>query len=84
MKNRYRSIRKLIMFVRKKDFPKLRRKAAEIKGFGKTAVHMWDKVMDTRDTVRRRIKCVFAEELGARHTVRYLSHHCRTLVSATA
>ena len=51
------------MFVRKKDFPKLRGKAAEIKGFGKTAVHIWDKVMDTRDTVHRRVKVFLQKNL---------------------
>lgn len=38
---RYRNFSKLTMFIRKKDFPKLRGKAAEVKAFGPLLLQMW-------------------------------------------
>ena len=63
IRNKYRSIRKLSMFVRKRDYPKLRGKAAEIKGFGPVAVHLWKKVMSPKDKVHRRVKILLETNL---------------------
>ena len=61
--NRYRSLRKLTMFVRRKDFPKLRGKAAEIKGFGPVILYLWKKVMDEEDKVHRMIRLLLTKNL---------------------
>ena len=42
-KHRYRYINRLTMFVRKKDFPKLRGKAAQIKGLAPAMLELWNK-----------------------------------------
>ena len=62
-KNKYRGIRKLSMLVRKKDYPKLRGKAAEVKGFGVVALHLWEKVMDKKLTIHRQIRLLLDKNL---------------------
>ena len=51
------------MFVRKKDFPKLRGKAAEISSFGKVMLELWTAFMDSEDTTHRRIRLLLQQNL---------------------
>ena len=53
---RYRQFNKLTMFLRKKDYPKLRGKAAEVKAFGKVLQEMWNHFMDQRDIQHKKIR----------------------------
>ena len=49
-----RTLRKLTMFVKKRDFPKLRGKAGQIRGLGDAMIAMWKRYGDlhTRDGIR--------------------------------
>ena len=69
---RHRYLNKLTMFCRKKGFPKLRGKAAEIKYFGKPLLAVWSKWMNPALVVHRRIhlmlKCnVMMEDIMSEH-----------------
>lgn len=46
VKHRYRSISKLTMFMKKKDYPKMRGKASEIKCLAKPIAALWGKFMN--------------------------------------
>ena len=49
-----RTLRKLTMFVKKRDFPKLRGKAGQIRGLGDAMIALWKRYGDlhTRDGIR--------------------------------
>ena len=53
---RYRVFHKLTMFLKKKDYPKLRGKAAEVKAFGKVLCEMWVHFMNKRNTRHKQIR----------------------------
>ena len=60
---RYNSLAKLSMFVKKKDYPKLRGKAAEIKGFGAVLLHLWSAKMDKSDGQHKRIRLLLKKNV---------------------
>ena len=53
---RYRQFNKMTMFLKKRDFPKLRGKAAEVKAFGKVLQEMWVHFMDKGDDQHKKIR----------------------------
>ena len=55
IKNRYRALNKLTMFVKKKSYPKLRGKAVEIKNFGPVIVQVWKHFCNKKDKTHRMI-----------------------------
>ena len=53
---RYRYLNRLTMFVRKKGYPKLRGKAAEIRHFGPALLALWTACADPASDLHQRIK----------------------------
>ena len=54
--HRLKFLNKLSMFVRKSGFPKLRGKAAEIKGFGPALLALWESQMKQSLDVHNKIR----------------------------
>ena len=50
---RYKAIRKLSMFQRKKGYAKLRGKAAEVMGLGPALLACWKAFMDAEDPIQK-------------------------------
>lgn len=66
---RYNSFCKLTMFKRKKDFPKLRGKAAEVKAFGPVLLEMWGQFSSKRDTQHKQIKLLLKKNVKVDQTL---------------
>ena len=73
---RYQCLNKLSMFCRKSGFPKLRGKAAEIKGIGPALLALWEKHMRPAVTVHRQILMMMQANVNAE---RILAEHSDSL-----
>ena len=60
---RYRQLVKLTMFKRKKDFPKLRGKSAEIKGVAGAVLALWEKHMNNKLGLRKKVRSLLTYDL---------------------
>ena len=73
--HRFKFLNKLSMFVRKSGFPKLRGKAAEIKGFGPSLLALWESKMrplDVHNQIRSMLQAnVRAESILDAHAKAY-------------
>ena len=72
---RLKYLNKLTMFVRKTDFPKLRGKAAEIKGFGPVVLALFSKFMNPNLEIHKAIRAMLKLNVQMESILDQYKHH---------